>query len=34
MRDRTYREIANALTDRGIKTPWRGDADNPSRSCA
>jgi len=26
MRDRTYREIANALTDRGIKASRRGDA--------
>jgi hypothetical protein len=28
MRDQTYREIAQALTDRGIKTPRGGDAWN------
>jgi hypothetical protein len=27
-RDRTYREIAQALTDRGIKTPRGGDVWN------
>jgi hypothetical protein len=28
MRDRTLREIAQALTDRGIKTPRGGDTWN------
>jgi len=28
MRDRTYREIAQELTDRGIKTPRGGDTWN------
>jgi hypothetical protein len=28
MRERTYREIAEALTDRGIKTPRGGDTWN------
>ena len=28
MRDQTYREIAEALTDRGIKTPRGGDVWN------
>jgi hypothetical protein len=28
MRDRTYREIAEALTNRGIKTPRGGDTWN------
>jgi hypothetical protein len=34
MRDRTYREIAQELTDRGIKTPRGGDTGTRSRSCA
>ena len=29
MRDQTYREIAETLTDRGIKTPRGGDAWSP-----
>jgi hypothetical protein len=28
MRDQTYREIAEALADRGIKTPRGGDVWN------
>src|SRR6516164_9619384 len=34
MRDQTYRDIAEALTDRGIKTPRGGDAWSRSRSRA
>jgi hypothetical protein len=33
MCDQTYREIAQELTDRGIKTPRGGDTWN-QRSCA